>query len=423
MVAVKTGKRDTLLLISFLCVWFIHPMMLCFADAKRSKQTTKRSRWSWLAFRRKKVSTFRPPTFLLLLAVCLGCHSHEQKFLQGWKQPSNQDSLSKQFRNPHHSFDLQQDSISTRRRLLRRATLWGAAWTTTMSPALSKPTIAVPSSSPDPVLFDALPQFYTVADIPQYYFQDHRYIFGFVERVIDGDTVRVRHVPGYGMGRKIPEPLNQRGIANETLSIRLYAIDAPETGKNKRKTSQPFGEEATAFISDMVFQDMVRITLLRRDQYGRAVAQVETISNSPFSGSKDLSMELAKAGLAELYTGGGAEYNGQKNKFEDVIAQARRRRKGIWSLGDDFVSASQYKREKKQQNTSNRPVASGAGNGVLPKGLAFATTSGAPTKAEASRQRTTLWGVPKHHSRTNANPTVASALMDVAVTGLEIAVG
>lgn len=204
------------------------------------------------------------------------------------------------------------------------------------------------SKDPDPVIFDLLPQFKTVDDVPDSYFVDNRFIYAFVERIIDGDTIRVRHVPGYGFGRKVPQPLQQRGISKDTLSIRIYGVDTPETGKNKRQTSQPFGDEASKFTEDLVLNKMVKVTFLRKDQYRRAVAKVETVEDGlcsflPGFGPKDLTMELAKAGLAELYTGSGAQYFGQKMEIEQAIEQAKREKRGIWSI-EDRVSAAEYKR-------------------------------------------------------------------------------
>lgn len=150
--------------------------------------------------------------------------------------------------------------------------------------------------------------------VPNSYFEDQKTIYCFVERCIDGDTIRCRHIPGYSWRlwerQKLCQPLKTRGIANQTLSIRIYGVDCPEIAKNKRQTTQPFGEDAHEFTKSLVLHSVVRITFLRRDQYGRAVAAVQTIPKFPFlpTPRKDLSVQLAKHGLAELYTGGGAEY-------------------------------------------------------------------------------------------------------------------
>jgi endonuclease YncB( thermonuclease family) len=197
-------------------------------------------------------------------------------------------------------------------------------------------------------------QFSTANDVPAAYFKKHRHLYGFCERVIDGDTIRIRHVPGFGWGvRSTPAPLQQRGIAKDTLSIRIYGVDTPETGKNKRQTSQPYGDEATDFTTALVYHQMVKVTLLRRDQYGRAVAVVETIPTGILGrlrGPKDVSMELSRAGLAELYTGGGAEYADKRGALEAAIAKAQRAKRGMWSL-EHRQSAADFKKKTVSKGT------------------------------------------------------------------------
>lgn len=149
-------------------------------------------------------------------------------------------------------------------------------------------------------------QFETAGMVPRIYFEEKRSIYGFVERVMDGDTIRISHAPFYPFDGKVPSPITKRGISDMTIAVRLYGIDAPEVAKNKNQTSQPFGEESKQFTSDTVFHKMVKVTLLQKDKYGRVVGAVETIDG--LVPSKDLSIELAKRGLAELYTGGGAQY-------------------------------------------------------------------------------------------------------------------
>jgi endonuclease YncB( thermonuclease family) len=154
-----------------------------------------------------------------------------------------------------------------------------------------------------------------VDDVPKEYFDKNKSIYGLVERVIDGDTIRVRHVPGYSWRRwKNPAPLRTRRIADQTLIVRVYGVDCPEIGKFG-KASQPYAQEAKDFACRRVQHRVVRITFLRKDQYRRAIGKVESVPSLLFSWiplsrfrPADLSVDLATAGLAELYTGGGAEY-------------------------------------------------------------------------------------------------------------------
>ncbi len=237
--------------------------------------------------------------------------------------------------------------------------------------------------------FDAFTQFQTVDDVPKNYFTQQKSIYAFVERVIDGDTIRVRHYPLYSIRRQRAEPLQKRGIADSTLSIRFYGIDCPEIAKTKSQKSQPFAEEAKEYISQLVLHRMVKITFLRKDQYGRAICQVQTLPRFgsllgciPGLGAVDLSVELARKGLAELYMGGNAEYFDKRELLEKEIKNAKKRRQGIWSLGKARVSAAEAKKRFREQNeVVLSSIRGGASNNkrecALEKvvtGLEFATT-------------------------------------------------
>lgn len=257
-------------------------------------------------------------------------------------------------------------------------------------------------------------QFDTVNDVPADYFTNQQAIYGFCERVIDGDTIRVRHIPNYRGGT--PQPLQQRGIANVTMSIRIYAVDCPETGKNKRQVSMPFGDEAKQFTSDMVFHKVVKITLLRRDQYGRAVAVVETVPTGLFgSSAQDVSMALAQAGLAELYTGGGAVYYNRREELQAAIALAQRKKRGIWSL-ENRQSADDFKRQQKAQQPVSRAGAGATGQ------LPIMAVTGLPNQAQNvlvannKHKSAVAAATTSHKSR---RPSNKENLIDAVVTGLE----
>lgn len=160
----------------------------------------------------------------------------------------------------------------------------------------------------------------TVADIPVSILENHQILYGYVERVIDGDTIRIRHIPHYMLqqisGTDVSSIVTWEGpIGNNTIVVRMYGIDAPETAKRKSEVSQPFGEEAKEFTEGLIFHKVVAIKPLRKDKYQRLVGEVETyssgsvISSTAASVPIDLSLELVSRGLATLYTGGGAEYD------------------------------------------------------------------------------------------------------------------
>lgn len=126
--------------------------------------------------------------------------------------------------------------------------------------------------------------------------------------MIDGDTLRVRHLPNsryYGMNSWTP-PKSSKSVATNscdgTIPIRLYGVNCPKIGKRYNQPSQPYSDQAKDFTSDLVLYRVVKVTFFRKDKYGRAVAAVETITGNSCTCRKgkplDLSIELAKAGLA-----------------------------------------------------------------------------------------------------------------------------
>jgi len=175
------------------------------------------------------------------------------------------------------------------------------------------------------------------------------------ERVIDGDTIRVRHCPTRFSCPK--QDKNTKRIYDSTMSIRLYGVDSPELQKRQSDPpSQPFAVDAKEFTSNTVMGKTIKLKLLRKDQYGRAVAKVEGGRSilPPFK-KKDVSLELVRNGLATIYTGGGAEYDGNRQTLEDAQSTAKKRKRGVWSLGDARVSPADFKRTQKEQKLSRVP--------------------------------------------------------------------
>lgn len=121
---------------------------------------------------------------------------------------------------------------------------------------------------------------------------------------------------------------------------------------------QRFGNEAFEFLKSTIAGRMVTIVVQEKDQYGRILASVYVAN---FLGSKiDVACELLKAGLAVIYRGKGAKYNGQKDaymaaeklaKYEESVQSYafRDNRIGLWSLAEDqFCSPRDFKRRNRK---------------------------------------------------------------------------
>ena len=93
---------------------------------------------------------------------------------------------------------------------------------------------------------------------------------GFVEKVIDGDTLHIRHI-------------NEKN----TVKVRLYGIDAPEE-------QQAYGYNSTEFLRNLCEEKTVVVVDIDADQYGRTVAIV-------ILKDRILQEELIQAGYAWVY--------------------------------------------------------------------------------------------------------------------------
>jgi len=99
-----------------------------------------------------------------------------------------------------------------------------------------------------------------------------------VERVIDGDTVRMRVVIW----------IDQELV----VSVRLAGVDAPELFRPKCAGERAKAKLAKQFVEDFLNGGSVTLHDIGRDKYGgRVVARVETVDG-------DLATALVGAGLA-----------------------------------------------------------------------------------------------------------------------------
>lgn len=115
--------------------------------------------------------------------------------------------------------------------------------------------------------------------------------------VTDGDTIKVMK-------------------GGKAVRIRLFGVDCPERG-------QDFYKRAKEFTSDMVYGRVVEVRPVDQDDYGRLVAWVSLEG-------KTLNEELVSAGMAWWYK----RYAPKEKELARLEKQARKGRKGLWSLPD-----------------------------------------------------------------------------------------
>lgn len=110
----------------------------------------------------------------------------------------------------------------------------------------------------------------TASHIPPEIFERSTKIRGKVVAVGDSDNFRLYHTPGLGWGwiRNIPK--TRKELQNQTISIRIAGVDAPE-GAHFGMPAQPYSSEAKQFLTKLVLNKRVQVQLLSRDQYSRVV--------------------------------------------------------------------------------------------------------------------------------------------------------
>ncbi|EPB85518.1 hypothetical protein HMPREF1544_07701 [Mucor circinelloides 1006PhL] len=180
----------------------------------------------------------------------------------------------------------------------------------------------------------------TAGHIPPEVFEKATRIRGKVVAVGDSDNFRLYHTPGLGWGwiRNIPK--TRKELQNQTISIRIAGVDAPE-GAHFGMPAQPFSAEAKQFLTKLVLNKRVQVQLLSRDQYSRVVAMAY-VRKPPFFVKKNVSAEMLKAGLASIYVAKGAQYAGMLDRLKKYESRAKFFKRGIWSL-KKYVSPGDHK--------------------------------------------------------------------------------
>jgi len=141
-----------------------------------------------------------------------------------------------------------------------------------------------------------------------------------VTRVCDGDTIVAK-------GDDI------------VIRVRLVGIDAPETSGRKREPGQPYSQQAKKYLAGLVLNKVVDIKGYGLDRYNRILGVI-------FLEDKNINVEMIKAGLAELYRGKpppGLEIA----PFWRAEKEAKEAKRGMWSLGDKYISPREWRRMDK----------------------------------------------------------------------------
>ena len=142
-----------------------------------------------------------------------------------------------------------------------------------------------------------------------------------VVRVYDGDTIKAE-------GHDI------------VIKVRLIGIDAPETSRQKHHPGQPFGEKAKKALASLILNRNVEIKGYGLGPYNRILGEV-------FIDGENVNLEMLRAGMAEVYRGK-SPHGFDLNEYKQTELEARQSRRGIWALGEDYISPREWRQMQKQ---------------------------------------------------------------------------
>ena len=138
-----------------------------------------------------------------------------------------------------------------------------------------------------------------------------------VVRVVDGDTFTA-------------------SADGRLFTVRMAAIDAPETSKSGHAQGQPYARKAWAHLAEMILHHDVEIRRHGTDRYGRVLAEV-------FRDGQNVNLEMVSSGLAEVYRGRPAT-GLDMDSYRRAEADARLHRREMWALGEQYVSPQSWRR-------------------------------------------------------------------------------
>lgn len=132
------------------------------------------------------------------------------------------------------------------------------------------------------------------------------------------------------------------------LKIRLWGVDAPETGQGYGTTGQPFASKARAQLRRMILRKECSFEIVSRDNNGRSVARVWVPSaesaDSPL-GVIDSGFALIKSGLAWH----DARFAPHASEYRDAAAAARCERRGLWAAREDPVPPWKWRAQQRSR--------------------------------------------------------------------------
>jgi endonuclease YncB( thermonuclease family) len=142
-------------------------------------------------------------------------------------------------------------------------------------------------------------------------------MFGKVEKIIDGDSIKIREEGG-----------------EQVHEIQIEGTDAPEA-------KQAYGKESTEALRKILLDQKVRITWTKKDNFGRRLAQV-------YLGDDHINQRMIRDGHAWHFK----RYN-QSQELAKLEEEARKAKRGLWAT-DNPQAPWDYRKENRTPDKPDR---------------------------------------------------------------------
>ena len=122
--------------------------------------------------------------------------------------------------------------------------------------------------------------------------------------------------------------------------VLLAGIDAPEISSPSQEPGQPYAQAAKHYLERLILNKMVEIK-----GYGIAPYPYNHLLGEVYVGADNINISMLKKGLAEVSVGEppvGLEIA----PYLEAEKEAKTSSRGMWSLGDKYISPSEWRKAR-----------------------------------------------------------------------------
>jgi micrococcal nuclease len=139
-------------------------------------------------------------------------------------------------------------------------------------------------------------------------------------------------------------PVNGRSVQGHhdiVIYVLLAGIDAPEIGSRKHQRQQPYGQEAKKYLENVILNKIADIKA-----YGIGLYPYNHLIGEIYVEDKNINIEMIKEGFAEVCTERPPE-GLNITPYLEAEREAKAAGRGMWSLGDKYMSPAQWRKMHK----------------------------------------------------------------------------